>query len=158
MLGQISISIFINDLDEGIVPTLSKYANDTKLVGMADTAEVCAAIQQDLNRLENWATINQMRLSRIKCKVLQLGRNNCEYQYRLGHDLLERSSVEKVLVDDRLVMSQQCALVAKKANGILECIKRSVASRPSQHPMSQLISMHTLWVPRQMISPFLRYV
>jgi len=32
-------------------------------------------------------------------------------------------------VDDRVTMSQQCALGAKKANGILGCIKRSVASR-----------------------------
>ena len=57
--------------------------------------------------------------------------DNSMYQYRLGHDLLERSSAEKdlrVLVDNMLAMSQQFALV-KKANGILGCIKRSVASR-----------------------------
>ena len=54
------------------------------------------------------------------------------YQYSLGDDLLQRSSAERdlgVLVDNWLFMSQQCALVAKKANGILRCIKRSVVSR-----------------------------
>ena len=34
-----------------------------------------------------------------------------------------------VLVGDGLAMSQQCAPVAKKANGILECINGSAASR-----------------------------
>jgi len=52
-----------------------------------------------------------------------------------GADLLESSSVERdlgVLVDDRFTVSQQCAFVAKKANGILECIKKSVASRSKE--------------------------
>lgn len=44
-------NIFISDLDEGIKSTLKKFADDTKLGGIADIPEGCTAIQQECDEV-----------------------------------------------------------------------------------------------------------
>ena len=80
-----------------------------------DTVEGRDAIQRDINRFERWAQVNLMRFNKAKGKILHLGRRSPRHPYGLEGAVLENSRVEKdlgVLIDEKVNMSQQCALAA----------------------------------------------
>ena len=66
IFGPVLFNVFFNVLNAWTEGTLSKFADDTKLGGVPGTADGCADIQRDLNRLEKWANRNLMKFNKGK--------------------------------------------------------------------------------------------
>lgn len=76
--------IFTNELDADAECFFRKSADDKKLEGLADTPDVCAAIQRALNKLWNWADKNLMEINKGKYEVLPHGEISLSTNTSLG--------------------------------------------------------------------------
>ncbi|CAM4667170.1 unnamed protein product [Lepidochelys kempii] len=121
VLGPVLFNLFITDLGTKRGSVLIKFADDTKLGGIANTEKDRDILQEDLDDLVNWSNNNRMKFNSEKCKVMHLGINNKNFCYKLGTHHLEVTEKEKdlgVLVYHRMTMSRQCDMAVKKANAV----------------------------------------
>ncbi|CAM5165838.1 unnamed protein product [Natator depressus] len=132
VLGPVLFNIFINDLEKGVNSEVAKFADDTKLLKIVKTQADCEELQKDLSKLGDWATKWQMKFNVDKCKVMHIGKNNPNYTYKMMGSKLAVTTQERdlgVIVDSSLKTSTQSAAAVKKANGMLEIIKKGIENR-----------------------------
>ena len=70
VLGPLLFLIFINDLEDDIMSMILKFADDTKIFRKVTSATDGVQLQQDLNRLCDWAEKWQMEFNVAKCKTM----------------------------------------------------------------------------------------
>ena len=124
--------MYINDIDDNIINKLSKFADDTKLVGKVSTDDQAESMRHDLNELFKWSEDWLMLFNAEKCKVMRFGAGNKLFSYDLGGGCLAVSEGERVLgvnVSIDLKASKQCMKAAATANCVLGMISRTISSR-----------------------------
>ena len=79
MLGPLLFVIYINDIDDGIISKISKFADDTKLCAKVNSEEDAKILREDLGRLFKWSEDWNMLFNIDKCAVMHVGRKNRDF-------------------------------------------------------------------------------
>ncbi|RUS72071.1 hypothetical protein EGW08_020166 [Elysia chlorotica] len=102
---------------------------DTKI--FAEVPDHSDTLQEDLNRLQLWSDIWQLRFNAEKCKVMHIGKNEDPNEYTMRSKgeciTLESVSTEKDLgvnIDSDLKFSQHVSIQVNKANRLLALLRR----------------------------------
>ena len=84
VLGPLLFIIFVNDLDDGVISKLLKYADDVKLIGQVASERDVDSLRADLQLLAEWSEDWQMLFQGLKyCAVIH---NMCSDNLRLCSD------------------------------------------------------------------------
>jgi len=68
-----------------------------KAFGKVTDGSDSESIQEDLNRLVNWADRWKMEFNVKKCKLMHAGRDKVNYKYTMKRNTLQETNLEKDL-------------------------------------------------------------
>ena len=111
VLGPVLFLVFIDDLEEGLMSEVLKFADDTKIFRRVDSERDREVLQRDLDRLVRWSEMWQMRFNVNKCKVMHLGRGNLRGDYEMNGGILGDVGEQRdlgVRITDDLKATAQC--------------------------------------------------
>ena len=130
VLGPPLFTIFIDDLDDyaRVINLLSKFADDTKGLQEIQGEEDRDKLQRALDGMMEWAEDWGMQFNVDKCKIMHIGRNNPQYEYKMGGKKLKPVEEEKdigVTIHHSLKPSTHCKKVADIASAVLRQLAKN---------------------------------
>ena len=137
VLGPLLFSMFVCDIPEKLNCFISMFADDTKVYEVINKLDgELSDLQLDINSLQDWARVMQMRFHPLKCKVMHLGSTNPGREYTMmttdgNEHTLQAVNEEKdlgITIDKKLSFSKHVTNQVNKANKILGAIKHTFAN------------------------------
>ena len=132
VLGPVLFVCYINDLPDEIHTNVKLFADDTKIYADVSKKNGSEELQEDITRLDEWASKWQLSFNSSKCKVMHIGNKNPQKSYNMRQDSktveIEKTEMEKdigVHVDNDLKFDKHVEIQCGKANKILGMIRRA---------------------------------
>src|SRR5664279_5689277 len=130
VLGPLLFLLYVNDMPQWITTNIRMFADDTKLWHKISTTLDSQLLQNDLNSLEKWSTIWQLKFNPSKCKVMHVGHDvDTRYFVTNGKSREELVSVEEekdlgVHFSKDLKVGTQCLRSAAAARKVIGLVRR----------------------------------
>lgn len=132
VLGPLLFLIYINDMPKCISreTSLPLFADDSKCFRVILGQEDGNALQNDLNRLLDWAKTWGMEFNLSKCKVMRITRKKVPFErdYYLGNWKLNRVIIEKdlgILISHNLNWNEHIDFIVSKSHRMLNLLYRT---------------------------------
>lgn len=132
-LGPLIFILFVNDLCALLCSSKLMFADDLKIFRVIQSCLDCCALQQDIDSLVRWCTLNGMQVNVTKCCAISFSRLHepLRYDYIIGNSSLQRVDTVKdlgVIIDSKVRFNEHVSMVTAKAFATLGFLKRNTSA------------------------------
>lgn len=120
VIGPLLFTLYINDIAKFINSDCFLFADDLKICTEISNSGHCKNLQSDINNVNSWCQLNDIKLNIDKCHVITFGRkyNPINYDYVINDMTLNRVSSIKdlgIFIDHHLTFCEQIQISISKA-------------------------------------------
>ena len=104
------------------------YADDTKILSTVNNFDSIYKLQSDMDKVCKWSKEWSTQLNVEKCKVVHIGSNNPESEYKIGLKPLSKSKCERdlgIYIQNDLKWDTHVKNATAKANRMLGIIRKA---------------------------------